>query len=92
MCSRAEEFKQKNVSNKAPGEGLMMSFKKNNNFVKILSTRNEALNEDESTRIMLKKVEVIEYSVPANGKKSYLQSRLPEEMTEQRGQIKRRKK
>ena len=45
---------------------------KQKNFLKILFTRNEELNEDESTRIVLKNVEVIEYSVPANGKKSNL--------------------
>ena len=49
-----------------------MSFgKKNNNFVIILSTRNEALNDDGSTRIMLEKVEVID-SILSNGIKSYL--------------------
>ena len=70
MLSRGRT-KIKNVSKKAPGEGLEMPFKQKN-FLKILFTRNEELNEDESTRIVLKNVEVLENSVPANGKKSNL--------------------
>ena len=72
MCSRTEELKIQNVSKKAPGEGLEMLFKRVLKILVYQERRTQRGCKIESTKIVLKNVEVIENSTPTNGKKSNL--------------------
>ena len=68
--------KNKNVSQKAPGEGLDMFFKRVFKFFVYQERRTQRGYKIEGTKLVQKNVEVIENSTPTNDEKSNFQSRL----------------